>query len=113
MQDRNWSDMIDLAARLGGGHVTMQHPDYRDTPSLKKTVRQTDGVLNAATSAPSVEKVTARITGPIMLNTSAESFGTSAETDNKTEINKEPEMFEVSSLEEDFEIPAFLRKQKN
>ena len=77
MQDRNWSDMIDLAARLGGGHVTMQHPHYRDTPSLKKTVRQTDGVLSAATSAPSVEKVTARITGPIMLNTSAESFGAS------------------------------------
>jgi cell division protein FtsZ len=26
---------------------------------------------------------------------------------------KEPEMFEESNLEEDFEIPAFLRKQKN
>ena len=39
MQDRNWSDMIDLAARLGGGHVTLQHKDYKNTPSLKKTVR--------------------------------------------------------------------------
>ena len=26
---------------------------------------------------------------------------------------KEPEMFEDSNLEEDFEIPAFLRRQKN
>jgi hypothetical protein len=26
---------------------------------------------------------------------------------------KEPEMFEKSNLEEDFEIPAFLRRQKN
>ena len=26
---------------------------------------------------------------------------------------KEPEMFEASNLEEDFEIPAFLRRQKN
>ena len=26
MQDRNWKDMIDLAARLGGGHVSLQHP---------------------------------------------------------------------------------------
>ena len=26
---------------------------------------------------------------------------------------KEPEMFEESNMEEDFEIPAFLRKQKN
>jgi cell division protein FtsZ len=31
--------------------------------------------------------------------------------DEKTE--KEPEMFEESNLEEDFEIPAFLRRQKN
>ena len=28
-------------------------------------------------------------------------------------IAKEPEMFEESNLEEDFEIPAFLRRQKN
>jgi len=28
-------------------------------------------------------------------------------------ITKEPEMFEESNLEEDFEIPAFLRRQKN
>ena len=37
-------------------------------------------------------------------------------SDKKNEdINeiKEPEMFEESNLEEDFEIPAFLRKQKN
>ncbi len=45
--------------------------------------------------------------------TGEESFGTSVETDNKTEIAKEPEMFEEPDLEEDFEIPAFLRKQKN
>ena len=28
-------------------------------------------------------------------------------------LTKEPEMFEESNLEEDFEIPAFLRRQKN
>ena len=36
--------------------------------------------------------------------------------DTKTQdekIEKEPEMFEESNLEEDFEIPAFLRRQKN
>ena len=25
IQDRNFSEMIDLAARMGGGHVTIQH----------------------------------------------------------------------------------------
>ena len=29
------------------------------------------------------------------------------------EKEKEPEMFEDSEFEEDFEIPAFLRRQKN
>jgi hypothetical protein len=28
-------------------------------------------------------------------------------------VTKEPEMFKESNLEEDFEIPAFLRRQKN
>ena len=32
--------------------------------------------------------------------------------ENENKI-KEPEMFEESNLEEDFEIPAFLRRQKN
>ena len=31
----------------------------------------------------------------------------------KETVKKEPEMFEESNLEEDFEIPAFLRRQKN
>ena len=33
--------------------------------------------------------------------------------DEEKDNLKEPEMFEESNLEEDFEIPAFLRKQKN
>ena len=31
----------------------------------------------------------------------------------KEDGEKEPEMFEETNLEEDFEIPAFLRRQKN
>ena len=33
--------------------------------------------------------------------------------EGQTEIIKEPEMFDEPNLEDDFEIPAFLRKQKN
>ena len=35
------------------------------------------------------------------------------DSENKTELIKEPEMFEESDTTEDLEIPAFLRKQKN
>ena len=39
MGDSNWSAMIQLAARLGGGHVTLQHPEHLDAPTLSRTVR--------------------------------------------------------------------------
>ena len=38
MGDHNFSDMIDLAARLGGGHVTVQHPEYLDHPKMRYTI---------------------------------------------------------------------------
>ena len=40
-------------------------------------------------------------------------FENDVENSNFDNEIKEPEMFEDSNLEEDFEIPAFLRKQKN
>ena len=40
-------------------------------------------------------------------------FDNTVSQDNKEEKIKEPEMFEENNQEEDFEIPAFLRRQKN
>ena len=77
MQDRNWSDMIDLAARLGGGHVSISHRDYRETPSLKKTVHDANQLVQSALQQPNVAKVVQRISGPVMLNTASESYGAS------------------------------------
>ena len=41
-----------------------------------------------------------------------ENFTNENKNEEENEI-KEPEMFEESNAEEDFEIPAFLRRQKN
>ena len=38
MNDRSWTDVINLAARMGGGHITIQHPEYLDAPSLKRSI---------------------------------------------------------------------------
>ena len=38
---------------------------------------------------------------------------TSKNSAKESETIKEPEMFEENNSEEDFEIPAFLRRQKN
>ena len=40
-------------------------------------------------------------------------FDNTSPADMKEEKIKEPEMFEENNQEEDFEIPAFLRRQKN
>ena len=75
MQDRNWADMIRLAARLGAGHVTIQHPEYLDTPALTRTVQGTDRLKRLAADDPHVIRVVERITGFAMLATARENVG--------------------------------------
>ena len=75
MQDRSWADFIDTAARMGGGHVRLQHPDYLDTPSLKKTVTGTSELRALAEADEDVETVVERIFGQVMLSTATDSFG--------------------------------------
>ena len=36
--DWRWREVINLVARMGGGHVTIQHPDYQERPALSRTV---------------------------------------------------------------------------
>ena len=75
MQDRNWKDMIDLAARLGGGHVSLQHPEYLDKPTLTRTVVRGQE-LEAALDGESrrIARAVDRVIGPTMLATAGENF---------------------------------------
>jgi ABC-type lipoprotein release transport system permease subunit len=75
LQDRNWADMIDLAARLGGGHVTVQHPELIDAPTLDKTVQRTDAIVEMARAEPEVRRVVVRIVGQTLLATASNSRG--------------------------------------
>lgn len=77
LQDQNWADTIDLAARLGGGHVTLQHPEYFETPTLTRTVQKTDLLLARALEDDQVVRAVPRVVGQIMLSTSNESQGAS------------------------------------
>ena len=75
MQDRNWADMIDLAARLGGGHVTVQHAELRDAPTLDRTVQGADSILARVLADPEVERGVVRIVGQTLLSTASSSRG--------------------------------------
>ena len=75
MQDRNWADMIRLAARLGAGHVTYQHPEYLDSPTLSRPVQGTGELKRLAAGNPRVVRVVERITGFNMLSTARDNVG--------------------------------------
>ena len=77
IQDANFTEMINLAARLGGGHVALQHPNFVMLPSLKHSTGAVAKKKKLALSAPYVDRVVARVTGPAMLATAAGNVGTS------------------------------------
>lgn len=73
--DSNFSEMIDLAARLGGGHVTLQHEEYLDTPTLGRSVADIMTLTELALRDPDVERVVSRISGQMMLASAAQNQG--------------------------------------
>jgi ABC-type lipoprotein release transport system permease subunit len=74
-QDSSWNDVINLAARMGAGHVTIQHPDYLDKPALSRTVAETAPVIAVAREDGDVVRAVPRIAGQVLLSTAHESGG--------------------------------------
>ena len=75
MQDRSFADFIDTAAKLGSGHVTLQHPEYLDTPTLTRTVKGVDEKMAVAEGVEDVVHVVDRTSGQTMLSTAHDSYG--------------------------------------
>jgi ABC-type lipoprotein release transport system permease subunit len=75
MQDRSFADMVDLAARLGGGHVLLQHPERLDEPTLGHRVRDTAGLRALAAADPRVVAAVDRVTGQLMVQTPTHQVG--------------------------------------
>jgi ABC-type lipoprotein release transport system permease subunit len=75
VQDRVFSDFVDTAARLGAGHVVVQHHEYIDTPSIGRTVTDTTSIHELAQRDPRVRRSVDRIMGQAMLSTARENFG--------------------------------------
>ena len=73
--DENWRQMINVAARLGGGHVTLQHSEYLELPTFSRTVQGVSGLRTRALEDPQVERAMFRITGNIMVASPEQSQG--------------------------------------
>ncbi|MDF1562050.1 MAG: FtsX-like permease family protein [Deltaproteobacteria bacterium] len=106
MNDKSWEDVINTAARIGGGHITVQHPDYHDKPALNRTVPATAAKVKAITEIDGVKRALPRIVGQTMLSTTTESYGAgfiaydpaveSTETLSILEALREGELFQSS-----------------
>ncbi len=75
MADSQFGQMIDLAARMGGGHVTLQHPEYLDRPALRRSVSNSTRLREIALRESQVERVVTRISGQLMLSTASQNYG--------------------------------------
>ncbi|MBW2702460.1 MAG: ABC transporter permease [Deltaproteobacteria bacterium] len=75
ISDAGYGNMIDYAARLRGGHVTVQHAEYLDKPSLSRTVSDTRAFTERALVEPGVTRVVTRISGEVMLSTAGKNYG--------------------------------------
>ena len=75
MQDYTWVDFIDTTARMGSGHIALQHPEYQDKPTLTRTVTETDVKRTAVQTDEDVSTTVERTTGQAMLATASDSFG--------------------------------------
>lgn len=73
--DANWRAMIDLAARLGGGHVALQHPAYLDSPALSRSLPAADALRARALGDAEVLRAAPRIAGQMMLASAARNYG--------------------------------------
>ena len=75
ISDDSYGNLIEMAARLGGGHLTFQHPDLLEKPSLKNTVENADELRALALEDDEIEMVVTRITGSVLLAAGGNSYG--------------------------------------
>ena len=73
--DGTYGTMIDSAARLGSGHITLEHPDYRSSLLTRLTLQSTREITTHLKAINGIEGWAPRILGQAMLSTSYGSVG--------------------------------------
>ncbi len=73
--DYAYTNMINTSAVMGLGHLSVEHPDYQDTPSLDKHLRDAVAVQQRALQIPGVTGAQVRIMGQAMFASGAKSVG--------------------------------------
>ena len=73
--DYAYTNMINTSAVMGLGHLSVEHPDYQDTPTLDKRLIEAEAVQQMALQLPGVTAAQVRIMGQAMFASGAKSMG--------------------------------------
>jgi len=107
--------------------TSLQNVSIENTAYLQSIEDESNGNADQLNDTPNFEVDSIELATPELFSDNLENDSFSQENKDELETRifdkpnlnkkeeeiKEPEMFEESNLEEDFEIPAFLRRQKN
>ncbi|MFH1020224.1 MAG: FtsX-like permease family protein [Pseudomonadota bacterium] len=73
--DYAYTNMINTSAVMGLGHLSVEHPDYQDTPTLDKRLLDAEAVREKALQTTGVIAAQTRIMGQAMFASGAKSVG--------------------------------------
>ncbi|MCX5865101.1 MAG: ABC transporter permease [Deltaproteobacteria bacterium] len=73
--DYAYTNMINTSAVMGLGHLSVEHPEYQDTPTMDKRLVDAFAVQQKALQTPGVTAAPIRIMGQAMFASGAKSVG--------------------------------------
>ncbi len=73
--DYAYTNMINVGASMGLGHITIEPMGYNQTPSLNKRLRETEKLQDRVLTIPGVHKAFIRIMGQAMFASASKSIG--------------------------------------
>jgi ABC-type lipoprotein release transport system permease subunit len=75
LSDGSYGKLIDTAAKMGSGHITIEPIGYREKPGNDLTVTDTYTIAKKIKTMPGITNATVRIVGQAMMATAADSAG--------------------------------------
>jgi ABC-type lipoprotein release transport system permease subunit len=75
LADGMYAEMIDTAVRMSAGHLTLEHPEYRDAPSVDLALDGVAGLRASLGALPSVRQTKPLVLGQGVAKSSRDSVG--------------------------------------
>ena len=75
LADGMYGKIIDMATRMGSGHLVVENSEYRDDPGIERDFAVSDDLIDLVQSRDEVVGYSLRISGPAIVSTSKGTVG--------------------------------------